>query len=345
MRRARSSSPLLAGARALPRRRAAEPIAMRMATVAPEGSAWANLLRDWAREIEAVTNGAVRVKLVLLRHRRRRARGRSTASTGAARRHRLGRHPLRAAGAVDEVQALAGVFQSREEAAYVMERLRPTLEEETARAGFALLITTGLGPGGALHAHAGALDGRAAQDEAVALGRRRAGHRHGARDGPARRADRLDVAGKAYDDKRVDGFIAIPTAALAFQWSTQARYLTDLRPGYLTGCVLVAHRAFDRLTAEQQQTFRSLFAKYDALFQEMGRRQDEALLGGLFAKQGLKPIPPSEGFRSEFFEAARAARERAATQFVSARGARPRAQALGRLSRRARRGREPLRAT
>ena len=127
----------------------------------------------------------------------------------------------------------------------------------------------------------------------------------------------LDVAGKAYDARRIDGFIAIPTAALAFQWSTQARYITDLRAGYLTGCVLVAHRALDRLTAEQQKTFRSLFAKYDALFQEMGRRQDEALLGGLFEKQGLKPIPPSEGFRSEFFETARAARERAATRFVS----------------------------
>jgi TRAP-type C4-dicarboxylate transport system substrate-binding protein len=127
----------------------------------------------------------------------------------------------------------------------------------------------------------------------------------------------LEAAAKAYDDGRADGFIAIPTAALAFQWSTQARYITDLRPGYLTGCVVVAHRAIDRLPAEQQKVFRSSFAKYDALFQEVGRRQDEALLGGLFQKQGLKPIPPSEGFRSEFFETARGARERAATRFVS----------------------------
>ncbi|MCA1664505.1 MAG: hypothetical protein LC659_09585 [Myxococcales bacterium] len=79
----------------------------------------------------------------------------------------------------------------------------------------------------------------------------------------------------------------------------------------------MSQSALDRMTAEQQKVFRGLFAKYDALFQEMGRRQDEALLGGLFVKQGLKPIPPSEGFRSEFFEAARAARERAATRFVS----------------------------
>jgi TRAP-type C4-dicarboxylate transport system substrate-binding protein len=127
----------------------------------------------------------------------------------------------------------------------------------------------------------------------------------------------LDAARKAYDDGRIDGFIAIPTAALAFQWSTQARYITDLRPGYLTGCVVIAHRALDRLTAEQQKQFRATFAKYDVLFQEMGRKQDEALLGGLFVKQGLTPIPPSEGFRSEFFEVARAARERAATRFVA----------------------------
>jgi TRAP-type C4-dicarboxylate transport system substrate-binding protein len=127
----------------------------------------------------------------------------------------------------------------------------------------------------------------------------------------------LDAAAKAYDDKRIDGFIAMPTAALAFQWSAQARYITDLRPGYLTGCIAVSHRALDRMTPEQQKVFRSLFAKYDSLFQDMGRRQDEALLGGLFQKQGLKPIPPSEGFRSEFFESARAARERAATRFVS----------------------------
>ena len=63
--------------------------------------------------------------------------------------------------------------------------------------------------------------------------------------------------------------------------------------------------------------FRSLFAKYDALFQEMGRRQDQALLGGLFEKQGLKPIPPSEFFRLEFFEAAQSARERAASRFIA----------------------------
>ena len=302
-----------AGGRAV----AGEPIVMRMASVAPEGSAWANLLSDWARELEATTAGNIRVKWYFSG-----VTGDELETfAGIGKGHLDG---IASGGMICErlapsmrIQGLAGVFQSREEASYVIERLRPTLEEETRRAGFELLIATGLGPE-VLFTRTPVrtlselrklrLWRWSADDPGITMS-----HEMGLTIVPTD----LEAARKAYDERRIDGFIAIPTAALAFQWSTQARYITDLRPGYLTGCVAVAHRALDRLTVEQQKQFRSLFAKYDALFQEMGRRQDEALLGGLFQKQGLKPIPPSEGFRSEFFEAARSARERAATKFVS----------------------------
>jgi TRAP-type transport system periplasmic protein len=296
---------------------AADPIVVRMASVAPEGSAWANLLRDWAQELEAVSGGAVRAKWYFSG-----ITGDELETFEGIRKNHL--DGIASGGMICErlapsmkIQGLAGVFQSREEAAYVMERLRPTLEQETRRAGFELLIQTGLGPEvlftrTPVRSMADLRKNKmwrwSADEPGIAMA-----HEMGL---PVVPLD-LDVAGKAYDDKRVDGFIAIPTAALAFQWSAQARYITDLRLGYLTGCVAVSQSALDRMTAEQQKLFRSLFAKYDALFQEMGRRQDEALLGGLFVKQGLKPIPPSEGFRSEFFEVARAARERAATRFVS----------------------------
>jgi TRAP-type transport system periplasmic protein len=296
---------------------AAEPIIVRMATVAPEGSAWANLLRDWARELDAVSGGAVKAKWYFSG-----VTGDELESFEGIRKGYL--DGIGSGGMICErlapsmkVQGLAGVFQSREEAAYVMERLRPTLEAETRHAGFELLIVSGLGPEvlftrtpvrSMAELRKLKLWRWSADEPGIAMSHEM---------GLSVVATDLDAAGKAYDDKRVDGFIAIPTAALAFQWSAQARYITDLRPGYLTGCIAVAHRALDRLTPEQQKMFRNLFAKYDALFQEMGRRQDEALLGGLFQKQGLKPIVPPELFRSEFFESARAARERAATRFVS----------------------------
>jgi TRAP-type transport system periplasmic protein len=294
----------------------AEILTVRMSTVAPEGSAWANFLRAWGREVETVTGGKVRVKWYF---------GGITGDelhsfAGIVKGHLDG---IASGGMICErlapsmkVQGLTGVFQSREEAAYVMERLRPTLEEETRRAGFELLIVSGLG--------AEVLFTRTPVRSMAELRQLRMWRWSADEVGIAMtRAMGITVvpidvsdAAKAYDHKRIDGFIAIPTAALAFQWSTQVRYITDLRSGYLTGCVAVAHRALDRLPAEQQKQFRSLLAKYDALFQEMGRRQDDALLGGLFQKQGLRPVPPSEAFRSEFFEAARAARERAGKQFV-----------------------------
>jgi len=215
------------------------------------------------------------------------------------------------------IQGLAGVFQSRDEAAYVMGAIHETIESEAQRAGFAVLITTGLGP---------EVIFTRAPVRSLAELRKLKLWRWGADDigiavskamGMNTVATDVSQAARAYDDGRTDGFVAIPTAALAFQWSAQARYITDLRIGYLTGCIAVANRALDRLPPEHQRAVRALMAKYSALFQSSGLRQDEALLGGLFERQGLRPVPPSEAFRSEFFDAARVAREQTAPRFLS----------------------------
>ena len=47
-----------------------------------------------------------------------------------------------------------------------------------------------------------------------------------------------------------------------------------------------------------------------ARLEEVGRAQDDALLNGLFARQGLTPVEASESFRAEFYHAARSTRER-----------------------------------
>ena len=50
--------------------------------------------------------------------------------------------------------------------------------------------------------------------------------------------------------------------------------------------------------------------------EELGRKQDEELLGGLFAKQGLKAVPVSASFRAEYFAAAKVARERMSDRLI-----------------------------
>ena len=127
---------------------------------------------------------------------------------------------------------------------------------------------------------------------------------------------RLADAAAAYEGNRIDGFMAIPMAALAFQWSTQARYVTDLRVGIINACWLIGHRAYDKLPAHDRDALRAAAAKLVLRMNETGQESDNRLLSTLFARQGLKVIPPSDTLRAEFFEAARAARTRLGDRLV-----------------------------
>jgi len=90
----------------------------------------------------------------------------------------------------------------------------------------------------------------------------------------------------------------------------QARYLTDLRMRYMTACHVIADRALARLTPPQREAVRSAFADAKQHFEGVCRDQDELLLGGLFARQGLQTVPVDPAFRAEFEVAAVAGRKR-----------------------------------
>ena len=56
--------------------------------------------------------------------------------------------------------------------------------------------------------------------------------------------------------------------------------------------------------------------KFGLRIAETTRAQDEELLGGLFAKQGVRSVPVSPLLRAQFLDAAHAARDRLGTQIV-----------------------------
>jgi TRAP-type C4-dicarboxylate transport system substrate-binding protein len=119
----------------------------------------------------------------------------------------------------------------------------------------------------------------------------------------------LAEAGRAFEDGRIDGFIALPLAALAFGWTVQAHYLTYLRISYLPGGVVVSARALQALPPPYRDIVRAEGAALLARVDEAGRLADKQLLGGLLQKQGMTVVPVSDSFRSEFFAAAKAARD------------------------------------
>jgi TRAP-type C4-dicarboxylate transport system substrate-binding protein len=295
--------------------RAAPGHVLRLATVAPDGSAWAREFRAFARDVEASTGGAVGIKWYFG----------GIAGEEPAVADRIARDQLDgvlSGGVLCQQLApslrvlnVLGLIHSREEAAYVAGRLLPALEEEFHGRGYTSLAVATVGPA--------VLFTREPVRSLADLRRLRVwfwefeGMRmHLSEMGIPAVALPLERAGAAYDLGRVDGFLAVPQAALAFQWSAQARYVSDLRIALLVGCLVVANRAFDELPLEAQAALRAAGAKLRARVEEVGRAQDEALLGSLFARQGLRPMPVSDEFRSEFLQAARAARERLGERLV-----------------------------
>ena len=118
--------------------------------------------------------------------------------------------------------------------------------------------------------------------------------------------------------KETIGFLAIASAALAYQWSSRARYFMVLPMGFLPGCIVVSQRALDELHAEQQHAVRTAAAKFEALFDETSRAQEQALLGGLFQKQGIAEVPVSPSVKAELFDVAHRAREQVGGRVVRA---------------------------
>jgi len=287
---------------------AAEPREIKLATITPEGTYWSRELRATTQAIESGTDGAVRIKLYMgavagdeTEVVARIAKGQLDAVASAGVMCDMVSPTLRAI-------SIPGLFATRGEGAAVSQKLRATMDDEAQKAGYALLGVATLGqdvlftrkPVRSL-AELRALklwrwDG---DDTGIAIAR-----------GMGLRVVPTPVheAMAAMEAGKLDGFMAIPSAALAFQWSTRTRYLTSLRAGHLNGCILVANRAFDRLSIEHQQVVRAAVSKRAVRFEEISRREDAELIGGLFARQGLEVAAPSAALLADFFKAAEKAR-------------------------------------
>ena len=287
-----------------------------MATVVPEGTLWWREIHAFAQKVEKETDGQVKIKIyfggiagdelqVADRVRREQLDG---AFSG-------GMMCMRAAPTM-RVMRVLGLFQGRAELNYVLGRLKPQIDDELRRAGFVNLGLVGVGPElifsrRPLHTLAEVKKTRLwtwGVDNTLVPGL----------DGLGFSTVRADVAeaGRLYDEGKVDGFIAAPAAALAFQWSARSKYLLPLRLASLDACILVANRAFDPLPDQYKQVIRNAAAFAASHCEEFGREQDEMLLGGLFAKQGLVTLPLSAETRAQFFDESRALRDKMAGKLV-----------------------------
>jgi TRAP-type C4-dicarboxylate transport system substrate-binding protein len=295
---------------------AAQPVVLRMATAAPEGTAWAREGHSFERDVSELTHGQVHMKWYLggiagdelqMLDRIKREQLDGVASAG-----------MLCSRLAPSMRALriVGLFQSRDESASVTGRLKDTVDTEFARAGFVNLGEMGIGPDIIL-SRTPVTTMAELQKERLWVWDLDDVYRQTLTAMGMHIVPRpLNSAFADFEQGMLDGFVAVPTAALAFQWSTQVHYFTGLRPSFLGGCIVIASRAFDQLPIEGQKAVRQAAARTVARLEEIGREQDDALLGGLFAKQGVKQVPVSEPFRAEFFALAQAARDNLGDKLV-----------------------------
>ncbi|HWE30189.1 MAG TPA: TRAP transporter substrate-binding protein DctP, partial [Polyangia bacterium] len=211
---------------------------------------------------------------------------------------------------------VAGLLQDRAESSYVMTRLFPMLREQARAHGMRLLTSGSLGSDVVLSRVP--IDSMETlrslklwqwdlDQTSVALARAMGLH-----------SVPLPVndAGRAYEDGRTDGFIAIPSAIFGYQWFTRRLYLSQLPFAPLYGCALMTEAAYERLPTDMREVVETASIKFGLRISETTRVQDEELLGGLFAKQGVRSVPVPPLVRAQFLDAAHAARDKLGAQLV-----------------------------
>ena len=265
----------------------AEPVTLRMAAIAPDGTEWARALKAYAREVESLSKGELRIKWYLggiagdeLAALERIKRGQLDGEAGAIFCQRLA-PSLR-------VARLPAMFHSRQEAIYIMGRLKPILDDEFRKSGFANLGESVFGIDVLFsRAPIRTFDELMAtrlwvwnldpmwQQSASEIGIQDGGDHH-------RRA----FAGVATQAVRC---LLLPCRAR--RWRTSGRRRRRTSPisaaTVLPACLVVSNAALDPLPLELRQVMVTSSAKFMNRFNEISAQLDQSLIDGLFQQQGL----------------------------------------------------------
>jgi TRAP-type C4-dicarboxylate transport system substrate-binding protein len=98
----------------------------------------------------------------------------------------------------------------------------------------------------------------------------------------------------------VEVVYAPPTGAISLQWFTKIKYMTDVPLIYLVGGILLKKKEFEKLLPAHQKTFMELCPKYMNQLKLVIRKENQEAIQ-VMVKHGVKIIRPSadqvEGFK------------------------------------------------
>jgi len=233
---------------------------LKIATVTPEGSQWMKEMRASAKEISERTDGRVQIK-----YYGGGVMGNDAKVLGKIRIGALQGGAFTPAALADvypnlNIYGMPLVFDSEEEAAYVRERLDKTLQDGLEAAGF---VNFGFAAGGF----------------AIVMSNTPV---HGLDDLKGKRVwvpegDNISYASMealslapvtlpltdvltGLQTGLIDIVAMSPIGALVLQWHTKIKYMTELPLVYTIGFMAVDKKAFDKISAADQQVVRDVMA-------------------------------------------------------------------------------------
>lgn len=272
---------------------------IKIATVAPDGTAWMREMRSAGEAIKAKTDGRVEIKYypggvmgddatVLRKIKIGQLQG--GAFTG-------GEASIITKDA--QVYSLPFLFRSEEEIDKVRARLDPLLKQEFAKAGFELLGVSG--GGFAYLMSTRELKARddlksakvwVPQGDAIADATFKAA---GVTPIPLPLSDVYT----SLQTGLIDTAANTTAGAIAFQWHTKIKYVADLPVIYTVGELAVDKKAFDKLSPEDQKVVQDEIAAAFAQIDKQARADNTSARAAL-EKEGIRFIEPSEADRKSW---------------------------------------------
>jgi TRAP-type C4-dicarboxylate transport system substrate-binding protein len=271
----------------------AQAATLKIATLAPDGTSWMKVMRAAAADIKTETEGRVKLKFF--------PGGVQGGDKSVMRKMRIGQLQ---GGAVatgslinispaSQLYNLPFTFRTLEELRAIRKEFDPYIVQELAKEGY------------------------------VVLGISEAGFAYMMSDEPIRTSEDAqkqkvwvpegDLIGETTFEKGgvepislplsdvytslqtglIDTIVVNPTSAIALQWHTKVKYVTDFPLLFLTGTIIIDQKAFKKLTPEDQSTVRRVMAQ---AFADMDKQNevDEAGARDALAQNGIEFVELSD---------------------------------------------------
>ncbi len=272
-----------------------DPIVIKFATLAPEGSAWMNTMKDLNQELKKETQGQVSFKIY--------PGGVAGDEKDVLRKIRIGE--MQAGGftglglgeIAPKVRVLDSpwLFKNASEIDFIRKKFRAQFEQAFLKGGFVLLGWSDLGFVHFFSQHPfSGIDSLKKDKVWIWEG-----------DPIAEAAfkvlginpiplSELDVM-TSLQTGMIDTVYGPPLAVTALQWFTKTQYIDPAPLAYASGAVLISKKTFDRLSPSQKQILKKVSLKYLTRLNGISRKENEESLVSL-EKEGLtmSPSPDSQ---------------------------------------------------